>query len=66
MDSIKTKNKFYSGLFELYVAAGYLRLRYDVEAIEENQEVGMKTSDLLVKINEQQVFVECKSLDDPS
>jgi len=43
MDSIKTKNKFYSGLFKLYVAAGYLRLGYDVEAIEENQELGMKT-----------------------
>jgi len=41
--AVKTKNKFYSGLFELYVAAGYLRLGYDVEAIEENQELGMKT-----------------------
>lgn len=66
IDSIKTKSKFYSGVFEVYVAAGYCRLGYEVEAIEENPKLGVKTCDLLVKKGEQKVFVECKSLDDPS
>jgi hypothetical protein len=66
IDSIISKGKFYSGVFEVYVAAGYCTLGYDVEAIEENQKIGVQTPDILIKLNEQKIFVECKSLDDPS
>lgn len=63
-NSIRNKGTFFSGIFEAYIAAGYLFQGFSVEAVEEQPGNKQKTTDLHVKVGSQIIYVECKSLDD--
>lgn len=63
---IRNKSKFYSACFEASIIASYLHKGYEVVILEEKSDEGIRTCDFLIKNNNGEVSVECKSLDDIS
>jgi len=62
--SIKERSTFYSAIFEAFVASAYHIKGYEVEIVEERPNTAEKTCDFRIKIGEQTVYIECKSLED--
>lgn len=60
INSIINPNTFYSSVFEAHISAKYSNL-YNVEVLQETAE---KSPDLLINLNRDKVYVECKSLED--
>ncbi len=63
ISSINVPKSFYSGLFELLIAASYNRMGYNVEILEESDN---RTPDFKVTSDLSSFYVECKSLENKS
>ncbi len=60
ISNINVSESFYSGLFELLVAASYCRIDYDIEILTETDN---RTPDFKISSNRGCFYVECKSLE---
>lgn len=59
---VKTKAKFHSARHEAQIAIWYANMGYSVRFVPEGAE---RTADLVVRTESGEVFIECKSLQDP-